>query len=232
MAHAWARPKRKQTSKLSRTCSERSFRDAKHTQGRRRNYPLLRIHHRSTKPNTGLSMPHAGDNTWKPRYGMDSGGDGVDAKELAAYYEVKKEAEANLAKEQATMMEARAKTMAKNASDFATVPNFEARRGTHMRTLNTDQWGREPTYGARYDQRPAGYPGIQEGPFAKMMARKQTNTQVSPDKPANWLGQTPSYCHTPPPGWRKKSGFYNTGQGFYNPDPRAPKGSGMREVEL
>jgi len=162
--------------------------------------------------------------------GMDSGGDGVSKEELDAYYSYKQDRETQLANEKATMAASRAARAAENATIFETVPDFEARRGTHMRQLNTDQWGRQPTYGPRHDERTPGV--VPDGKFAAMMKRKQNNTPVSMDKPATWLNQTPTYCHTPPVGWRKKSGYYDTGQGFYRGWAGSPKGSGMAPSEV
>lgn len=162
--------------------------------------------------------------------GMDSGGDGVSKEELDAYYEFKAAREKVVDQQKAESAAARSALARANASDYETVPDFEARRGTHMRTMNTDQWGRQPTYAPRHDERTPGV--VKDGKFAAMMKRNQTNKPVSPDKPADWLGQTPSYCHTEPVGWRKKSGFYDTGQGFYRGWAGSPKGSGMAPSEV
>ena len=106
--------------------------------------------------------------------GMDSGGDGVSKEELDAYYSYKKGRETDLANEKATMAASRAARAAENATIYETVPGFEARRGTHMRQLNTDQWGRQPTYAPRHDQRTAGpgRPWIGASGGARLISRR------------------------------------------------------------
>lgn len=158
-------------------------------------------------------MPHAGDNTDAKRYGMDQSGDGkLDFAELQEYYKVKDDAEVAHQAELAQRAQTRAVTAARNATDYETVPGFEARRGWHGREINKGIDGRDMIYAPRHDQKAKG--PFPDGAFAKMMQRGQNNRPVSPDKPADWLNTTPSYCHTPMPGWRKKSGFYSTVRRF------------------
>jgi len=114
-----------------------------------------------------ITMPHAGAEE-KPRYGMDASGDGMmDKAELDAYYAVKAQAEADLAKEQAIAAAARTASMAANASQYETVPGFAARRGWDGNTIN------EHNYAESLTKETAVFPyrEVSHGPMAQFLER-------------------------------------------------------------
>ena len=112
-------------------------------------------------------MPHEGDSTWEPRYGMDSGGDGVDAAELAAYYDYKAQKEKELATSMAQDEAARAQLKAQNATDYETVPGFKDKRSSHMTGMN------DHNYAEPLTQDKAVFPffSISHGPMAKLLSK-------------------------------------------------------------
>ena len=105
---------------------------------------------------------------------MDASGDGMmDKAELDAYYEVKKQAELDLQKEQAVAAAAKAATMAANASDYETVPGFAARRGWDGNAINEHNYAEPLTA----EKAVFPYREVAHGPMAQFLGRP-----VSPPK--------------------------------------------------
>lgn len=104
----------------------------------------------------------------KPRYGMDTSGDGMmDKAELDAYYEYKAKAEEAHQAELAQMATMKAMMDERNKSDYETVPDFAARRGWDGNTLN------EHNYAEALTSEKAVFPfhQVAHGPMAQFLER-------------------------------------------------------------